>query len=89
MTEWLGKSGHGMRVIFRNSAGTIVKCTYILFIGKAPQDYGAVITIYEKCLMQIKEDTPHIKFLEDNLIMLVATIMKTYFLGKHNGLKRM
>ena len=68
MAKWFGKSGHGMHVmcvIFRNSAGTIVKRTYIVFIGKAPQDYGAVITIYEKCLMQIKKDTPHIKFLVD------------------------
>ena len=67
MAKWFGKSGIGMHVmcvIFRNNDNKFVKKTYIVFIGKAPQDVGAV-TIYEKCLEQIKVDMPHIKFLVD------------------------
>ena len=66
MAKWFGKSGNGMHVmcvIFRNNDNKLVKKTYIVFIGKAPQDVGAVLTIYEKCLEQIKVDMPHIKFL--------------------------
>ena len=68
MAKCFGKSGYEMHVtcvILRNNDNKLVKKTYIVFIGKAPQDVGAVITIYERCLEQIKVDMPHIKFLVD------------------------
>ena len=68
MAKWFGKAGHGMHVmcvIFRNGEGKLVKRTYIVFIGKASQDVGAVITIYEMCLRQIKTDSPNIKYIID------------------------
>lgn len=52
MANWFGKSGNGMHVvcvIFKNN-NQFVKRTYIAFIGKAPQNVGAVIAIYESCL---------------------------------------
>ena len=68
MVKWFQKSGHRMHVmcvVFRNNGNRLVKKTYVVFIGKAPQDVVAVITIYEKCLEQIKVDMPHKKFIVD------------------------
>ena len=68
MAKWFGKAGHGMHVlcfIFKNEDKKLVKCTYIVFIGKAPQDVGIVMPIYEACLKQIKNDSPNIKFIID------------------------
>ena len=68
MAKSFGKSGHGMHVmcvVFRNNDNKLVKKAYIVFTGKAPQDVGTVITIYEKCLEEITVDMPHIKFLVD------------------------
>ena len=41
------------------------KRTYITFIGKAPQDSGCVMVIYQSLLEQIKKDFPFVKHLID------------------------
>ena len=69
MAKYFRKFGHGMhviRVVLRNNANKLVEKTYLVLIGKATQDVGAVITIYEKCLEQIKVNMPHKKFLVEN-----------------------
>ena len=68
MAKWFGKAGHGMHVlccIFKNEDKKPVKHTYIVFIGKASQDVGTVMAIYEACLKQIKIDSSNIKFIID------------------------
>ena len=68
MEKWFRKSGHGMHVmcvVFRNNDNKLAKKTFTVFIGKVAQDVRAVITIYEKCLEQIKVDIPLIEFLVD------------------------
>ena len=37
------------------------KRTYFTFIGKAKQDQGAVLAIYQSVLKQLKEDFPHLE----------------------------
>ena len=67
MASWFGKSGNGMHVmcvIFKEN-GQLVKRTYIAFIGKTPQNFGAVIAIYESCLQQIRKDSSNIKYIID------------------------
>ena len=86
MAKWFGKASHGMHVmccIFKDDGGKLVIRTYIVFIGKASQDVGAVyivfigkasqdvgavMAIYETCLRQIRVHAPHIEFLIDKLI---------------------
>ena len=41
------------------------KWTYINFIGKAPQDVGSVIAIYQSLLHQLQIDFPNIKYVID------------------------
>ena len=41
------------------------KRTYITFTGKAAQDVGSVITIYQSRLHQHQTDFPHIKYITD------------------------
>ena len=41
------------------------KCTYLTFIGKAKQDQGAVMVIYQSVLKQIKQDFPHLESIID------------------------
>ena len=36
---------------------------YITFIGKAAQDVGSVIAIYQFLLCQLQTDFPHIKYI--------------------------
>jgi len=42
----------------------------ITFIGKANQDVGAVMAIYQSVLNQVKNDFPHIKYDKDKCGML-------------------
>ena len=35
--------------------------THLTFIGKAKQDQGAVMAIYQSVLKQLKEDFPHLE----------------------------
>ena len=37
------------------------KRTYLTFTGKAKQDQGAVMAIYQSVLKQLKEDFPHLE----------------------------
>ena len=67
MAKWFGKAGNGMHVmcvIFKQD-DKFVKRTYIAFIGKSPQNVGAVLGIYETCLKQIRRDSPQIRYLID------------------------
>ena len=41
------------------------KQTYITFIGKAAQDVGSVIAIYQSLLRQLQTDFPQIKYITD------------------------
>ena len=41
------------------------KRTYFTFIGKAKQDQGAVLAIYQSVLKQLKEDFPHLESIID------------------------
>ena len=41
------------------------KRTYLTFIGKAKQERGAVMAIYQSVLKQLKEDFPHFESIID------------------------
>ena len=41
------------------------KCTYLTSTGKAEQDQGAVMAIYQSVLKQLKEDFPHFESIID------------------------
>ena len=78
MTNWFGKAGMGMHVsclILRKptngNGGGDGECqsfdehTYNTFIGKANQDFGAVMAIYQSVLEQVKKDVPQTHFIID------------------------
>lgn len=69
MNQWIvgfGKAGNGMHVscvILRDTnTNKHVKRTYISFIGRASQDVGTVLAIYQSVLEQVKIDFPHKKY---------------------------
>ena len=70
MVNWFGKAGMGMHVsciIMKDAQRPVPnkihhkKGTYLTFIGKAKQDQGAVMAIYQSVLKQLKEDFPHLE----------------------------
>ena len=69
MANWFGKAGMGMHVscvIMKdaeraNPNEMHKKHTYLTFTGKAKQDQGAVMAIYQSVLKQLKEDFPHLE----------------------------
>ena len=76
MANWLGKAGIGMNVSCvalkqpkqndeDSGEGSFKKRTYITFIGKANQEVGAVMGIYQSELKQVKKDFPSIRFIKD------------------------
>ena len=80
MRSWFGKAGNGMHVscvIMKDNSTNIAEETdesveekfkkrmNIAFIGKAAQDAGSVIAIYQSLLQQVQTDFPQIKFIID------------------------
>ena len=73
MANWFGKAGMGMHVscvIMKdaeraNPNEMHKKHTYLTFTGKAKQDQGAVMAIYQSVLKQLKEDFPHLESIID------------------------
>ena len=73
MANWFGKAGMGMHVscvIMKdaeraNPNEMHKKRTYLTFTGKAKQDQGAVMAIYQSVLKQLKEDFPHLESIID------------------------
>ena len=81
MRSWFGKAGMGMHVcyvIMKNDSSVpekpeaapteekrFKKRTYITFIGKAEQDVGSVIAIYQSFLHHLQIDFPNIKYIID------------------------
>ena len=81
MRSWFGKAGMRMHVscvIMKDDSSVLEnpeaapteeerfrKRTYITFIGKAPQDVGSVIAIYQSLLHQLQIDFPNIKYIID------------------------
>ena len=64
------------------------KRTYLTFIGKAKQDQGAVMAIYQSVLKQLKKVFLTWNPLLTNLTMLDATTMRFCLLGKSTGLNQ-
>ena len=81
MRSWFGKNGNGMHascVIMKDNSDPdqteepseahevkFKKRTYMTFIGKAAQDAGSVIAIYQSLLRQLQSNFPHIKYIID------------------------
>ena len=80
MRSWFGKAGNGMHVscvIMKDNSTNVAEETdesveekfkkrmNIAFIGKAAQDAGSVIAIYQSLLQQVQTDFPQIKFIID------------------------
>ena len=74
MANWFDKAGlrmHVFCVIMKDAERAnpneihYKKRTYLTFIGKAKQDQGAVMAIYQSVLKQLKEDFPHLESIID------------------------
>ena len=80
MRSWFQKAGNGMHVscvIMEDNSTNLAeetdetvkekfkKRTYTTFTGKAAQDAGSAIAIYQSFLHQVQTDFPQIKFIID------------------------